>query len=73
MEPCTFLGTHYPSLKVQTSFKYIAPNIEQDNRQQYQLPPASFGRQVVAEGFGTMILVATIVGSGMMGDRGPIQ
>jgi len=32
-------------------------------------PPKSLGRQVACEFFGTMFLVATIIGSGMMGDN----
>jgi glycerol uptake facilitator-like aquaporin len=32
-------------------------------------PPASLGRRVVAEGVGTGLLLATVVGSGIMGER----
>ena len=31
--------------------------------------PASLGRRVVAEGVGTGLLLATVVGSGIMGER----
>jgi glycerol uptake facilitator-like aquaporin len=34
-----------------------------------RLPPSSLGRRVVAEGVGTALLLATVIGSGIMGER----